>query len=57
LSNLPLVMAHPKSPEKRKKAKISVGFVENFGGVTPNVGWGRNAELEKKGHTSPPLLI
>jgi hypothetical protein len=28
LSNLPLVTARPKLPERRKKAKISVGFVE-----------------------------
>jgi hypothetical protein len=33
LSNLPLVTARPKPPEKRKKAKISVGFVESAGPV------------------------
>jgi hypothetical protein len=57
LLNLPLVTARPKSHERRqKKSKISVGFVEILGGVTPNFCWCQNVELEKKGsRVTPPV--
>jgi hypothetical protein len=44
-----------KSSEKRKKAKISMGCVENFGSVMPNFSWGQNVELEKGSRITPPV--
>jgi hypothetical protein len=55
LSNLPLVTARPKSPERWKKAKISVGFVEILGGVTQIFAGVEMSNSKKGSRVTPPV--